>query len=416
MTFLTYAQNCEDVLLWRALGHVQNGFYIDVGANDPVAHSVTKAFYDAGWSGINIEPLPSYHEAFVAQRTRDVNLALAAGAEDGSITLFDVPAVQGWASSERSVAEAHRAEGFHVTELTVPVRTLAGLCEEHVRGEIHFLKIDVEGFEGNVLKGMDFARWRPWVVVIEATLPNSRVCNHQAWEALVTTRGYRFAWFDGLNRYYVADEHPELMAALTVQPNVFDDFISYHLDLAWKASEAVGKAHVREAKRANDAEAASQRARKNVARMIGQLASLQQQHDQQSATLRETQEWARGVEQQLLATLASTSWRWSAPVRHAGALVQRMKGSALGGRLRRLLRGLLGRFMANETMRQLFIPILRRYPQQVAAIRKLARAVLRRKPAAPLDGLDIAPDLRLMPESARRVLDDLQRALSHHQQ
>ncbi|KAK0330312.1 hypothetical protein LTR94_033320, partial [Friedmanniomyces endolithicus] len=112
----------------------------------------------------------------------------------------------------------HRAEGHEVAELTVPVRTLASICEEHVRGEIHFLKVDVEGFEGEVLRGMDFARWRPWVLVIEATLPNSRETNHESWEHLVTGQRYRFAWFDGLNRYYVAEEHAELLAHFSVQP------------------------------------------------------------------------------------------------------------------------------------------------------------------------------------------------------
>lgn len=242
MSFISYAQNAEDVLLWRALGHIKNGFYIDVGANDPVEHSVTKAFYDAGWHGINIEPLPAFHQAFLDQRPRDVNLAVAAGARDGSVTLFDVPAVNGWASSDAAVADAHRADGFEVTELTVPLRTLAGICAEHARDEIHFLKVDVEGFEGEVLRGMDLVKWRPWILVIEATLPNSRVTNHQAWEALVTGKGYRYAWFDGLNRYYVADEHAELLDALTIQPNVFDAFISHHLDKAWRATKQASAA------------------------------------------------------------------------------------------------------------------------------------------------------------------------------
>jgi hypothetical protein len=54
MPLISYAQNAEDVLLWRALGAVQDGFYIDVGANDPQEGSVTKLFYDAGWHGINV--------------------------------------------------------------------------------------------------------------------------------------------------------------------------------------------------------------------------------------------------------------------------------------------------------------------------------------------------------------------------
>ena len=243
MTFLSYSQNAEDVLLWRALGHIKNGFYIDVGANDPELHSVTKAFYDAGWWGINIEPMPSYHAVFAAQRPRDINLTVAAGDAEGTITLFEVPSMNGWASTDRAVADAHRADGYEVTETDVPLRLLKDICAEHVRGDIHFLKIDVEGFEEAVLRGMDFVRWRPWILVIEATLPNSRATNHDTWEALVTGHDYQFAYFDGLNRYYVAFEHRELLAALDVQPNVFDGFISHHLDKAWQratlADEAV---------------------------------------------------------------------------------------------------------------------------------------------------------------------------------
>src|SRR5690606_10575317 len=97
----------------------------------------------------------------------------------------------------------------------------------------------VEGFEGEVLRGMDFKRWRPWVLVIEATLPNSRATNHETWEHLVTSQGYAYAWFDGLNRYYVAAEHPELLARLDIQPNVFDDYITHHLDSAWSQIQAL---------------------------------------------------------------------------------------------------------------------------------------------------------------------------------
>jgi hypothetical protein len=39
-------------MLWRALQQVESGFYIDVGANDPVVDSVTQAFYQRGWERI----------------------------------------------------------------------------------------------------------------------------------------------------------------------------------------------------------------------------------------------------------------------------------------------------------------------------------------------------------------------------
>ncbi|RDH40967.1 MAG: hypothetical protein CFE62_000985 [Candidatus Aquirickettsiella gammari] len=77
MTVLPYAQNLEEVVLWRALQHVKKGFYIDVGAYSPDEDSVTKLFYDKGWSGANIEPNPEYHAELVRKRPRDKNFCFA---------------------------------------------------------------------------------------------------------------------------------------------------------------------------------------------------------------------------------------------------------------------------------------------------------------------------------------------------
>ena len=71
---ISYAQNREDVMVYRALKALGKGTYIDVGAGDPVNDSVTKYFYDQGWSGINIEPHPVRFQALKEQRTRDINL------------------------------------------------------------------------------------------------------------------------------------------------------------------------------------------------------------------------------------------------------------------------------------------------------------------------------------------------------
>ncbi len=438
MTFLSYSQNAEDVLLWRALGHIAHGFYLDVGANHPVEHSVTKAFYDAGWRGINIEPLPSYQSAFREQRLHDINLAIAAGATNGSIALFDVPAVQGWASSDRSVAEAHRADGHAVTELTVPVRTLTSVCEQYVSGPIHFLKVDVEGFEGEVLKGMDFARWRPWVLVIEATLPNSRVSNHGDWEHLVTGCNYQFAWFDGLNRYYVAAEHAQLAAALSVQPNVFDDYITYHLDRAWKATDSLKhaleerSAHhaeviahataktervraqlARVEKRADRTDAALRRAIDTSAELVSRLGYMQAHADQQNEVLERTQAWGHSLQFHLDATLASNSWRLTAPLRAAGAVPRRWREQGYGNKLRSLLRSAMVRLTANERMRRLLIPFLLRFPDQAAHVSKLLAAIKQTPPAAGVIAPEVPDELRAMPLQARRVLADLQNARRH---
>ena len=74
MPLVSYAQNREDVLLYRALSGQSKGFYIDVGANDPTVCSITKSFYDMGWNGINIEPVRGVFQRLADHRTRDINL------------------------------------------------------------------------------------------------------------------------------------------------------------------------------------------------------------------------------------------------------------------------------------------------------------------------------------------------------
>ncbi len=225
MTFVSYAQNFEDIILNRALKGVEKGFYIDVGANDPVADSVTKAFYDAGWRGINIEPVSEWFEKLEQDRPDDKNLQLAAGEKKGKVSFYEVLGT-GLSTMDKSIADGHAKEhGFEVKEYKVPVVSLSSICKQYVNSDIHFLKIDVEGSETKVLKGLNLKEFRPWIILVESTLPLSQVENYEEWEELLLNAHYEYCYFDGLNRFYIADEHHEIKTELNAPPNVFDDFI-----------------------------------------------------------------------------------------------------------------------------------------------------------------------------------------------
>lgn len=226
MKFLSYSQNFEDLMLWRALAHVDSGFYVDVGANDPVIDSTTKAFYDRGWHGINIEPLQKHFEDIQGARPNDINLCIAVGSEAGELELWDF-GVRGWGSASPEVHNKHKLNGHDSKSQIVPVESLAKIMEDHVVGEIHFLKIDVEGLEKQVLQGADFKSYRPWIVLVESTVPNSRDESFLEWEHFLLDSDYVYCYFDGLNRYYVSAEHQELNEAFSTPPNVFDEFELY---------------------------------------------------------------------------------------------------------------------------------------------------------------------------------------------
>lgn len=233
MTFVSYAQNLEDVMLFRALKAVERGFYIDVGAQDPVSFSVTKAFYERGWRGINVEPVDHWFQKLVADRPQDINLRLAASSQAGNIRFFEVPDT-GLSTMHEDFARRHTTQGFEVREYEIPAKPLDAICAEFGVKEVHFLKFDVEGAEAEVLRGISLTDVRPWIILVDATEANSPIPTHEKWEHLLTSRGYEFVYFDGLNRFYVAREQAILMSAFATPPNFFDHYVCYS---EWSANQ-----------------------------------------------------------------------------------------------------------------------------------------------------------------------------------
>ena len=106
----------------------------------------------------------------------------------------------------------------------VNVLPLRQILEPYATAAIHFLKIDAEGSERDVLLGMDFHRFRPWVVLVEATEPLTSVAASQHWMEILTANRYLHVYFDGLNEFFVAAEHEDLTSRFQTPPNVFDEF------------------------------------------------------------------------------------------------------------------------------------------------------------------------------------------------
>jgi FkbM family methyltransferase len=200
-----------------------------------------------------VEPLPREHGRLCAARPADTNLRVALGATPGLGKLFvepvdsgerpalDAPIDRGASTMVPELVERYRAAGQEFTPMEVPVSTLAQVVADHVAGPVDFLKVDVEGFEREVLAGADWSRFGPRVVVMEATVPKSDEPAHEAWEPMLFEVGYRFAMFDGLNRFYAHADEPALLETLAIPANVFDDFIPY----AWahQVDQAEQRAH-----------------------------------------------------------------------------------------------------------------------------------------------------------------------------
>ena len=237
---ISYAQSFEDVLLRRALHDVKDGFYVDCGAQDPKLDSVTKHFYDTGWRGINIEPHPKYFAALQRERPRDINVSAALASAPGVATFYFVDD-SGLSSLDQrtlSLASTHKLKSYSAQ---VEMVRLESILEKYVVQDIHFLKVDVEGAERDVLEGTNLKRFRPWIVVVEGTLPAEPTpCWHQ-FEPVMLASDYIPVLFDGLNRWYVRAESAHLSEHFKLPVNIFDTF------LRWREAEWEGQQMQRQA-------------------------------------------------------------------------------------------------------------------------------------------------------------------------
>lgn len=209
---LSYSQNLEDYHLSIAFAGQATGTYVDIGAGHPIADNVSFWFYERGWRGVVVEPQSQLAALYRRLRPRDIAVADLIGRECGKANFHVVDRLHGLSTSVPGIAEKAQAFGVGYQTISAPMTTLAKLCESTGLGEIDFLKIDVEGTERDVLLGGDWQRFRPKVVVVEAVAPMTSEPSWQGWEPFLIAQRYRFVLFDTLNRFYVAEEHPEIMA------------------------------------------------------------------------------------------------------------------------------------------------------------------------------------------------------------
>jgi FkbM family methyltransferase len=250
-SMVSYAQNGEDVILKRIFGDQKTGCYIDIGASHPETLSVTKHFYDMGWRGINVDPLKDCMDLFAQNRPDELNLNVAIDIEKGFLDFYEITDYPELSTFSAEAADSLLKSGHKVT--CYPVERITGneLFEKHVHCPVDFLKIDVEGREHNVINSINFNRYRPKVLVIEATTPNSlfpgwdnfeSIINFEKWEPALLASGYIFAYFDGLNRFYLSEENKKFLNCFQVGLCLWDDFVIHPqakriADLEWHCAE-----------------------------------------------------------------------------------------------------------------------------------------------------------------------------------
>lgn len=224
---VSYAQNFEDVMLWRVFKNIKNGTYIDVGANDPLQDNTTKIFYDNNWSGINIEPINEHFIDLKKDRSRDINLDCLVGEKKQEKVEFFVSNVRGLSTTRIQKSKSSLYKDIKYEIDYKKMLSLNDILTTTKLKEIHFLKIDTEGSEEEVLKGLDLSMYRPWIILVESN--NSQGMNDESdkCELLLKNASYSCVYYDGINKFYLANEHDKYKKYFNAPPNVNDNFVKY---------------------------------------------------------------------------------------------------------------------------------------------------------------------------------------------
>lgn len=207
-----YSQYGEDFLLWNFFEYKKTGFYVDVGSFDGVHLSNTFSFEQQGWTGICVEPHPTYFPLCQQSRPKSIclNVACVGDEETQTIDFYaeDLGLLSG-IQSDRDADVRSRYEKRGLTfdgfeRIAVKASTLNAILYQFLpaKTEIDFVSVDVEGTELEVLKGLDLSRFRPRVLVVESHSENARIA---LYDYLVEMNGYIEARDLGLNIFYTRE-------------------------------------------------------------------------------------------------------------------------------------------------------------------------------------------------------------------
>lgn len=166
---VSYAQEGEDLLLARIFLNQTGGYYIDIGAHHPTRFSNTYWAYRQGWSGLAIDATPGFGDEFRKVRPRDVVIEVAVADVRGEQQLFVFGESALNTSNLSRLASVEASSDFSARAVSVQALPMSEILDCCVPpGQIiDFMSIDIEGSESVALRGIDWDRYKPRVLVVE---------------------------------------------------------------------------------------------------------------------------------------------------------------------------------------------------------------------------------------------------------
>ena len=163
----SFSQGDEDLIIDKYFNFKDKGFYVDIGANDPVRFNNTYRFYKKGWCGINVEPEEKNFRKLKRLRPADINLCFGVGTQKIKTFYQFLPSTLSTFSSKE--AKRYKDLGFKMLgQRKIALKKLSSIIGQYTKGkEIDYMSIDTEGSDLDVLMSNNWSRLRPKLICIE---------------------------------------------------------------------------------------------------------------------------------------------------------------------------------------------------------------------------------------------------------
>ena len=176
------------------------GFFIEIGANDPCLNSQTYHLEQLGWKGILVEPIPELCNKLSKERPGSIVLECACS-EPGSPDTAEFQIAEESGKSTLSASFLDKRVKVKST-LTVDIRTVDSILSEHLQGSLSFVSVDVEGAQLEVFKGFTLQDWEPNLILVEDNLLD--LDTHR----LICSQGYELVKRTVFNNWYIPKHAP----------------------------------------------------------------------------------------------------------------------------------------------------------------------------------------------------------------
>lgn len=172
----SFAQQGEDLIIDSIFQNhlkIKKPSYIDIGAYHPIYSNNTFLFYLEGSRGVLVEPNPAYTKLLKTVRKEDTVLNIGIGITDekeADYYVFDKNSQLNTFSKDR--ADEYVKEygpGILKEVIKMPLVNINEVLEKNFKKAPNIFSIDVEGLDLDILKTLDFKRYRPDLFCVESS-------------------------------------------------------------------------------------------------------------------------------------------------------------------------------------------------------------------------------------------------------